>query len=72
MLLQHICIQTPDKADYRNKLVGVVFTLMNLFDDELYARFVEWIYKFSRNTKVSGRGSAMRLVMARGFFPSQS
>ena len=60
MLLQHICIQTPDKADYRNKLAGVVFTLMNLFDDELYARFVEWIYKFSRNTKVSGTGSAMQ------------
>ena len=51
-LIQHICISTPDKADYRNKLAGVVCVLMRLFDDAMYAELIKWIYKFSRNTKV--------------------
>ena len=51
-LIQHICISTPDKADYRNKLAGVVCVLMRLFDDAMYTELIKWIYKFSRNTKV--------------------
>ena len=52
ILIQHICISTPDKADHCNKLAGVVCVLMRLFDDAMYAELIKWIYKFSRNTKV--------------------
>ena len=51
-LIQHICISKPDKADYHNKLAGVVCVLMRLFDDAMYAELIKWIYKFLRNTKV--------------------
>ena len=45
-LIQHICISTPDKADYCNKLAGVVCVL---FDDAMYAELIKWIYKSIQN-----------------------
>lgn len=52
-LLQHICVSVPDKADYRCKVVGVIVSLMNLFSDDMYVNFIQWLYKLSRNVKVS-------------------
>ena len=52
MLVQNVCCSTPDRAEYRNKIVGVVSTLLGLFDDHEYSLLLEWISKLSRNAKV--------------------
>ena len=36
--------------------------LLSLFSDELYSRLLDWIYKFSRNTKVVYRVFALDIV----------
>ena len=51
-LVQHICSRTPDRAEYRSRMSGVVCVLLGMFNDEDYANLMEWLYKFSRNTKV--------------------
>jgi len=36
--------------------------LLSLFSDKLYSRLLDWIYKFSRNTKVGYRVFALDIV----------
>ena len=43
-------------------LTKVVTKLLSLFSDELYSRLLDWIYKFSRNTKVVYRVFALDIV----------
>ena len=43
-------------------LSKVVMKLLSLFSDELYSRLLDWIYKFSRNTKVVYRVFALDIV----------
>ena len=40
----------------------VVSKLLSLFSDEDYSQLMEWIYKFSRNTKISYRVFALDLL----------
>lgn len=61
-LVQHICSRTPDRAEYRSRMSGVVCVLLGMFNDEDYANLMEWLYKFSRNTKVSYRVFAMEVI----------
>ena len=51
-LVQHICVKTPDRAEYRGKLAKIVVQLISLFSDEQYSLMLEWIDRFSRNFKV--------------------
>ena len=43
-------------------LIQVVCKLLSLFSDEDYSQLMEWIYKFSRNTKISYRVFALDLL----------
>ena len=36
--------------------------LLSLFSDEVYSQLLDWIYKFSRNTKISYRVFALDLI----------
>lgn len=40
----------------------VVCKLLSLFSDEVYSQLLDWIYKFSRNTKISYRVFALDLI----------
>ena len=40
----------------------VVSKLLSLFSDEAYSQLLDWIYKFSRNTKISYRVFALDLI----------
>ena len=51
-LVQHVCVKTTDRAEYRGRLAKVVVQLMDLFSDEQYSLMVEWIDRFSNNSKV--------------------
>ncbi|KAL5479917.1 hypothetical protein EMCRGX_G023519 [Ephydatia muelleri] len=61
-LFQHLCTKAPDKAEYRNKLASVACRILTLFPDQRYSQLLDWIYKFSRNTKVAYRMFALDLV----------
>ena len=47
---------------YSSDVVQVVCKLLSLFPDEIYSQLLEWIYKFSRNTKISYRVFALDLL----------
>ncbi|NXG22212.1 CNDD3 protein, partial [Grallaria varia] len=49
ILLQHMCVKVPDKADYRTYAAQAVVTLMNKFPCVEFASFISWLYKFSLN-----------------------
>ena len=51
-LVQHVCVKTPDRAEYRGKLAKIVVQLIDLFSNEQYSLMLEWIDRFSRNFKV--------------------
>ena len=51
-LVQHVCVKTPDRAEYRGRLAKTVVQMMDLFSDEPYSLMLEWIERFSRNSKV--------------------
>ena len=53
ILIQHVCAKTPDRAEFRSKIRGVVCTLLGLFDDDMYKELVQWLVKYSRNVKAS-------------------
>ena len=49
-------------CDMDNFVAQVVRKLLSLFSDENYSQLMEWIYKFSRNTKISYRVFALDLL----------
>ena len=53
ILIQHVCAKTPDRAEFRSKIRGVVCTLLGLFEDDMYNVVVKWLVKYSRNVKAS-------------------
>ncbi|XP_065903031.1 condensin-2 complex subunit D3-L-like isoform X3 [Dysidea avara] len=62
-LVQHVCFNTSDKAEYRNRLAKLTTLLLGyVCEDSLYASMLHWLYKFSRNTKVSFRLFALDVI----------
>ncbi|NXK88772.1 CNDD3 protein, partial [Formicarius rufipectus] len=63
ILLQHICIKVPDKADYRTHAAQALVTLLNKLPCVEFAEFISWLYKYSLN-KVSYRVFALDVALA--------
>ena len=53
---------TCDKVKDLFLFAQVVRKLLSLFSDEDYSQLMEWVYKFSRNTKISYRVFALDLL----------
>ncbi|OCT72259.1 hypothetical protein XELAEV_18035230mg [Xenopus laevis] len=64
ILLQHICVKFPDKADYRVYAAQALVKLMENLPNAEYAIFIEWLYKYSKNSKISYRVFALEVVVA--------
>ncbi|KFP92058.1 Condensin-2 complex subunit D3, partial [Apaloderma vittatum] len=64
ILLQHICIKVPDKADYRTYAAQALVTLLNKLPCVQFADFIAWLYKYSRNTKIAYRVFALDVALA--------
>ncbi|KAE8591973.1 hypothetical protein XENTR_v10018618 [Xenopus tropicalis] len=64
ILLQHICVKFPDKADYRVYAAQALVKLMEKLPNAEYAAFIEWLYKYSKNSKISYRVFALEVVVA--------
>lgn len=48
-----LVFQVPDKADYRTYAAQALVNLLNKLPCIEFADFIAWLYKYSRNTKVS-------------------
>ncbi|KPP77751.1 condensin-2 complex subunit D3-like [Scleropages formosus] len=51
ILLQHICAQTVDKAEYRSSGAQAVLQLLAKMPCAEYASFIKWLYGFSLHSK---------------------
>uniref|UniRef100_A0A8C3K2G9 Condensin-2 complex subunit D3 n=1 Tax=Calidris pygmaea TaxID=425635 RepID=A0A8C3K2G9_9CHAR len=64
ILLQHICMKVPDKADYRTYAAQALVNLLNKLPSAEFADFIAWLYKYSRNTKTAYRVFALDVALA--------
>ncbi|XP_053126164.1 condensin-2 complex subunit D3 isoform X2 [Hemicordylus capensis] len=64
ILLQHICVKVPDKSEYRTYAALALAQLLPRLPSVEHADFIAWLYRFSRNNKVSYRVFAIDAAMA--------
>ncbi|XP_029429112.1 condensin-2 complex subunit D3 [Rhinatrema bivittatum] len=64
ILLQHICAKTPDKSEYRTHAAQALVKLLSKLPSAEFAGFMVWLYKYSKNTKISYRVFALEVIMA--------
>ncbi|NWR85142.1 CNDD3 protein, partial [Furnarius figulus] len=64
ILLQHICVKVPDKADYRTYAAQALVTLLNKLPCVEFAEFISWLYKYSLNKQTSYRVFALDVALA--------
>ncbi|XP_075185200.1 LOW QUALITY PROTEIN: condensin-2 complex subunit D3 [Anomaloglossus baeobatrachus] len=63
ILLQHICVKFPDKSDYRTSAAHALVKLLEKLPNPEYASFIDWLYKYSRNAKISYRVFALDVAI---------
>ncbi|MPC68965.1 Condensin-2 complex subunit D3 [Portunus trituberculatus] len=55
ILIQHLCLQVPDKAEFRQKAAQSVVEILRFLPTHLYVRLIKWFFKFSHNEKAGHR-----------------
>ncbi|XP_069804288.1 condensin-2 complex subunit D3 [Dendropsophus ebraccatus] len=63
ILLQHICAKFPDKSEYRVSAAQALVKLLEKLPNPEYASFMDWLYKYSRNAKISYRVFALDVAV---------
>ncbi|XP_035518951.1 condensin-2 complex subunit D3 [Morone saxatilis] len=63
ILLQHICFQMVEKSEYRSHGAQAVGMLTSQMTSTDYARFIKWLFNFSRNSKMVCRLFSVDVVM---------
>ncbi|XP_007495227.2 condensin-2 complex subunit D3 isoform X1 [Monodelphis domestica] len=71
ILLQHICAKVLDKSDYRTYAAQALAQLLNKFSAVEYAAFIDWLYKYSRSSKISHRVFTLDVVLALLEYPER-
>ncbi|KAJ8347580.1 hypothetical protein SKAU_G00261690 [Synaphobranchus kaupii] len=64
ILLQHVCFQMVDKAEYRTNGAQAMVKLLAKMPCAEYASFIQWLYNYSLNSKVVHRMFALDVAMA--------
>ncbi|XP_067827123.1 condensin-2 complex subunit D3 [Heptranchias perlo] len=64
ILLQHICTKVPDKAEYRTHGAQALVKLLTKLPCVDLAAFLDWLHKYSQNSKMSYRNFALDVIMA--------
>ncbi|KAJ6656043.1 hypothetical protein lerEdw1_004449 [Lerista edwardsae] len=64
ILLQHICVKVPDKSEYRTYAALALAQLLYQFPCLEHADFIAWLYRYSRNSKISYRVFALDVALA--------
>ncbi|GAB1607831.1 condensin-2 complex subunit D3-like [Argonauta hians] len=60
-LIQHLCVKTPDKTEYRSKLAESIVTIMDMFDVINYGEMVKWMGTLVNTSKSSNRMVALEI-----------
>ncbi|CAI9738936.1 condensin-2 complex subunit D3-like [Octopus vulgaris] len=60
-LIQHLCIKTPDKTDYRSKVAESILTIMDAFDKTSYAEMIKWVGVLISTSKTNNRMMALEI-----------
>ncbi|XP_073513426.1 condensin-2 complex subunit D3 isoform X2 [Phyllobates terribilis] len=63
ILLQHMCVKFPDKSEYRTSAAHALVKLLEKLPNPEYASFIDWLYKYSRNIKISYRVFALDVAV---------
>ncbi|XP_063731625.1 condensin-2 complex subunit D3 isoform X2 [Eleginops maclovinus] len=63
ILLQHICFQMVEKSEIRNHGAQAVGMLASQMTGADYARFIKWLFYFSRKAKMASRLFSVDVVM---------
>ncbi|XP_028324402.1 condensin-2 complex subunit D3 isoform X2 [Gouania willdenowi] len=63
ILLQHICFQMVEKSEFRSHGAQAVGMLASHMSSTDYACFIQWLYKFSRQSKMVHRLFSVDVVM---------
>uniref|UniRef100_A0A8C5SPB8 Condensin-2 complex subunit D3 n=1 Tax=Laticauda laticaudata TaxID=8630 RepID=A0A8C5SPB8_LATLA len=64
ILLQHICVKVPDKSEYRTYAALSLSQLLYKLPCAEHARFIAWLYGYSRSNKISYRVFALDVALA--------
>ncbi|XP_053547485.1 condensin-2 complex subunit D3 [Bombina bombina] len=64
ILLQHICVKFPDKSDYRLSAAQALVKLLDKLPNAEYATFIDWLHRYSKNTKISYRVFALDVAVS--------
>ncbi|TRY62148.1 hypothetical protein TCAL_11306, partial [Tigriopus californicus] len=62
VLIQHLALQVPDKAEYRAKTSLAIVTLMRDLSVDIFNRVVRWIFAWAHNEKVAHRQFALEVM----------
>ncbi|XP_034408287.1 condensin-2 complex subunit D3 isoform X2 [Cyclopterus lumpus] len=63
ILLQHICFQMVEKSEFRSHGAQAVGMLTSQMESTDYARFIKWLFNFSRSSKMVCRLFSVDVVM---------
>ncbi|XP_077978206.1 condensin-2 complex subunit D3-L-like [Glandiceps talaboti] len=64
ILLQKVSWKVPDKAEYRKKVSTAISAILEKFPVSGYARFIEWLVKFSKQIKTGHRMCSLEITEA--------
>lgn len=55
ILIQHLCIRVPDRAEFRQKTAQSVVEILRYLPVKVYIRLMKWFFKFAHNEKAGHR-----------------
>ncbi|XP_047737385.1 condensin-2 complex subunit D3 [Hyalella azteca] len=62
ILVQHLCLRVPDKADFRQKTSQSVVEILQNLPIKLYTKLMQWFFKFSHNEKAGHRLFTLEII----------
>ncbi|XP_071957014.1 condensin-2 complex subunit D3-L-like, partial [Antedon mediterranea] len=62
VLLQHLCVKVPDRSEYRPRIAVAMTSILAVLPSNFNAAFMQWLYKYSKNTKTGFRVFALEVV----------
>uniref|UniRef100_A0A2P2I5C0 Condensin-2 complex subunit D3-like n=1 Tax=Hirondellea gigas TaxID=1518452 RepID=A0A2P2I5C0_9CRUS len=62
VLVQHLCLRVPDKADFRQKTSQSIVDILRHLPVKLYSRLMKWFFKFSHNEKAGHRLFTLEII----------
>ena len=62
IMIQHLAVKVPEKAEFRHKASAAIVALILGLDQDAFTRTVHWFFKFGHNEKSSHRLFAIEVM----------